>query len=135
MRMFDILLFFALLGAVSGAISGVMSYSTDTWYPNYDAPDMRTIDTPYDERYNMNELTSSEDEYGAERSSSFMIIFETIKGIFLITVVASSVFYPGQAYLSTPLAGFFSVAQVGIWIIYIWGVAQIVTKTSVKNME
>ena len=135
MRMFDIMLFFALLGAVSGAVNGIMIASDDNWFTDYNAPDMTTVDVPTDDRYNMNELMSDDDEFKPERPSTFRMLFGVIEGMFLITVVLSKILYPSYAYLSSPLAGFFVVFQVGIWIIYIWGMAQILTGRNTKGME
>lgn len=134
MRMYDIMLYLAVLGAVSGAISGVMGYSNDTWFPDYNAPDMQTLDVPYDSRYNMADLLPAGDEDTTGGTGPFRIIIDTVQGVFLITTVISNIFYPGQ-YFTNPLTGFFIIFQVGIWVVYVIGVIQIFTRTSVKGME
>lgn len=134
MRMYDIMLYLAVLGAVSGAISGVMGYSNDTWFPYYNAPDMQTLDVPYDSRYNMADLLPAGDEDTTGGTGPFRIIIDTVQGVFLITTVISNIFYPGQ-YFTNPLTGFFIIFQVGIWVVYVIGVIQIFTRTSVKGME
>lgn len=135
MRMFDIMLFFALLGAVSGAVNGIMLVSDDNWFSDYNAPDMTTVEVSTDSRYNMNDLMSDDDEFKPERPSTFKMLFGVVEGMFLVTVVISKILYPSYAYLNSPLAGFFVVFQVGIWIIYIWGMAQILTGRNTKGME
>ena len=135
MRMFDIMLFCAILGTVGGAINGIMIASDENWFSDYNAPDMSTVDVSTDERYNMNDLMSDEDEFKPDRPSTFKMLFGLVEGIFLLTVVISKIFYPGYAYLSRPLSGFFVIVQVGIWISYIWGMAQILTGRNTKGME
>ena len=134
MRMLDIMLFLALLGAVSGAVSGLMGYSSETWFPDYNAPDMQTVDVPYDKRFNTADLLPAGDEETTGGTGPFRIIIDTVKGVFLITTVISNIFYPGQ-YFNNPLTGFFIIFQVGIWLVYVVGVIQVFTRTSVKSME
>lgn len=134
MRMYDIMLFLALLGAVSGAVSGLMGYSSETWFPDYNAPDMETIDVPYDTRFNMADLLPAGDEETTGGTGPFRIIINTFEGVFAITSVISNVFYPGQ-YFNNPLTGFFIIFQVGIWLVYAVGIIQVFTRTSVKSME
>lgn len=132
MRMYDIMLFLALFGAVVGALNGIAG---DTWFPDYSPPDMETVEVDTDVRYEKPNMLSSEDEYNAMSSFSAMnLLWGTIKGIFGIGFVLNDIFSI-ESDGENMLWPIFAIFQVGIWIIYAIGMFQMITGRSVKVME
>jgi len=133
MRMFDIMLFLALLGAVSGAVDGLMLSTTDNWFSEYTTPDMSTVDIDTDDRFNSQSLVSDDDE--KVPSVGWSMVIGAVTGIFAITFVIGNIFYVPNATGGNMLAPFLVVIQVGIWIIYAWGIMQFISGKSIKGME
>jgi hypothetical protein len=132
MRMYDIMLFLALFGAVTGALQGIAG---DTWFPDYTPPDMETVEVDTDVRYEKPNMTSSVDDSNAMSSfSALNLLWGTFKGIFGIGFVLNDIFSV-ESDGENMLWPIFGIVQVGIWVIYGIGIFQLLTGRSVKGME
>lgn len=137
MRMFDLMLFLALLGAVSGALQYVMIDTTgDNWFPGYSGEDMSTVDMENPEQWD-NAYSSVEDSEGLGFFSALGIILNGAKGVLYFEGVLDDVFYYEDP--TNPNTNLFSpilhVIQAGIYLVYGVGLFQLVTGRQAKGME
>jgi len=135
MRMYDMMLFFALLGAVSGAIDGLMA-NGDSWFDSYTSTDMTSVVIDTDDRYEMGSLQSNADEGSMGISMSvMMMLWGTIKGVFAFGYVLNDIFYVADENGSNMFWPVIAIFQAGIWLIYAIGIFQMFTGRVVKGME
>lgn len=133
MRMYDVMLFLALFGAVTGAISEMAG---DEWFPDYASPDMESVEVDTDVRYEKPNMSSSFTESSNTNPFSVLsILWGVIQGIFGLGFILNDIF-PVYNDAGTNVAlPIYAIIQVGIWVIYAIGFLQILSGRSVKGME
>lgn len=140
MRAYDIALFLALLGAVSGALDYVMMDAGGTnWFESYTTPDMQMISVSEDMVGNLNESSSQSYIPSSVEGVLFGVYFllSMFKGMLLFSSVLANVFY--YADPANPTSNLFLpvlvIIQVGIWIVYIIGILQYKSGRNLREME
>lgn len=137
MRTFDVMLFLALLGAVSGALQYVMlDTAGDNWFPGYSGEDMTTVEMENAEQWD-NAYSNVEDSEGMGLFSALGIIWSSAKGILYFEGVLDDVFYFEDPENPTTnlFAPILHLIQAGIYLVYGFGIFQLITGRQAKGME
>lgn len=137
MRMLDLMLFLALLGAVTGALQYIMVDTTgDNWFPGYSGEDMSTVEMENAEQWD-SAYSNVEDSEGMGFFSALGIIWNAAKGVLFFEGVLDDVFYYEDP--TDPTTNLFSpilhIIQAGIYLVYGVGMFQLITGRQAKGME
>jgi hypothetical protein len=135
MRIYDIAIYFALVGVVAGCVDYMMfDAGGDDWFDQH-TNDMQLVDISEGdvEALNFADDGGILDDIGS-LSKYTSIFWKVLQGVFLIATMLDDfmVYDVGGVNLFAPVLAAF---QLIIWVLYIVGGAQFVLNRSIKGME